>query len=146
MPGDGKTMVPCSSCKNWFHGSCDRGEFDDPQWTCIACQKKKRALTIFNDKGSKKIKEELKRQRQVFTVLRKAAAKGNNTEIIVKVYNCINNTILKRRLPVGENTLGDLSTVDYKKITGCRDVLLGITHYDRLTEDLFIVIFTNQHI
>ena len=41
MPEDGSPMVECTKCKVWFHQSCESGNFNDADWICITCDRKK---------------------------------------------------------------------------------------------------------
>ena len=60
MPDDGELMVPCSSCKQWYHGSCESGDFLDPRWICIKCNKKRKLAEL---QQAKTRKEEDKRKK-----------------------------------------------------------------------------------
>lgn len=37
MPNNGQDMVQCSTCQNWYHSSCEQGDFCDPLWQCSKC-------------------------------------------------------------------------------------------------------------
>ena len=134
-------MVPCSSCKQWYHGSCESGDFLDPQWICIKCNKKRKLAEL---QQAKTRKEEDKRKKE-FSALRQAA-KNNTSQDIVDIYNCINQTVLKSSLPNGEQTIGTTENEDYSRISETKPKdLLGITAYDQSIDDLFIIIFEAQH-
>ena len=57
MPDDEELMVPCSSWKQWYHGSCESGGFLDPQWICIKCNKKRKLAELQQAKKKKKKKK-----------------------------------------------------------------------------------------
>ena len=93
MPDDEELMVPCSSCRQWYHGSCESGDFLDPQWICIKCNKKRKLAELQQAKKKKK-----KKKKKEFSALRQTA-KNNTSQEIVDIYNCINQTVLKSSLP-----------------------------------------------
>ena len=44
-------MVFCSSCKVWFHGSCESSDFEDSEWVCTRCNKKQNMAKFRNEKN-----------------------------------------------------------------------------------------------
>ena len=69
-PHDGKFMICCDVCKDWFHGHCvgvtklmgDRFEKQGKEWFCGECQEKLRAGTPRNAIPEKIIKKETKKK------------------------------------------------------------------------------------
>ena len=144
MPDDGNLMVPCSSCKEWFHGSCESGDFEDSEWVCTKCDKKQKMSRFRKEKEIKEhIQEEAKRRKR-FEELRKAAGEQESQDI-KDIYNCINNIVLKRLLPSGEQVIQSMDLDDYNRITGESREILGVTIYDDVIDDLLIVIFVDRH-
>ncbi len=40
LPPDGRPMVECTECKQWFHEHCVSGDIVGQTWTCTACTDK----------------------------------------------------------------------------------------------------------
>lgn len=70
-PHDGKFMICCDICKDWFHGHCvgvtklmgDRFEKQGKEWFCGECQEKLRAGTPRNAILKKRVKKEKKKKK-----------------------------------------------------------------------------------
>ena len=134
MPDDGELMVPCSSCKQWYHGSGESCDFLDPQWICIKCNKKRKLSKL---QQAKTRKEEDKRKKSFQPYAKRHITTHHKILWIFTTERY--QTVLKSSLPNGDQTVGTTENEDYSRISETKPKdLLGITVYDESIDDLFI--------
>ena len=145
MPDDGSPMVKCKKCKNWFHQSCESGNFQDPEWLCIVCDRKKKLSDQWEKKEKVKIDKEKAERSKIFVQLREASEKHNDSTKLILIYNKINELILDNALSSGTKSIGCLSSDEYKDITSDNREIFGATVYDTYISDMFIGILNEKH-
>lgn len=82
MPDHGNEMVLCIACKRWFHGKCEMGNFNNPQWRYKPCQ------DVF-EREQKKETERKKNEGKVQQLRRVAANYPVESKRVQELYTAI---------------------------------------------------------
>lgn len=136
MPDDGKQMVQCVECKSWYHYSCEKGDFHDPEWRCTNCSSKTKKARCRNPYLIK---------------LREAAKKFPSKSLLAQqLYSHIVKIHPHDKLNSNaESHIGCISLKDFKSIHnlvrnkclyGCANLVKGVTSVEPKL-DFFITIF-----
>ena len=119
MPDDGQQMVKCTACNRWYHHSCEKGDFIDPEWLCTTCVSKK------NKRSNSAL-----RKNQVLIKLHEASKKyPSESQLVQQLYTCIVKMYPHKNLnPNAELHIGCMNIKEFSSISNMkRKCLYGIT-------------------
>lgn len=139
MPDDGNEMVLCIACERWFHGKCEMGNFNNPQWRYKPCQ------DVFEREQKKETERKKKNEGKVQQLRRVAANYPVESKRVQELYTAIAGIYEDFPFPDGKTHIRCMSAEDHASVTKDTTRKLGCTQYLHTPKyDFFIVIFHEE--